>query len=129
MTRVKLPLYKNITLSPVHCDQSHCYMCLYGRIFQWRMSTKHTVRSRQPTERTAVIDFPACSLHAVSLDYCSVALAGALLAVVSRGAERDAVVGVVEAWGRETERTRGLKKKTIVSKWTRKQNENTNCQD
>lgn len=58
------------------------------------MRTKHTVRSRQPTERTAVIHFLVCSLHAVWLGYCYIVSAGAALAAVPREAERDVVVGV-----------------------------------
>jgi hypothetical protein len=124
MTRITRTLYNNGTLSSVHCYEAHSDTCLYDQIYQWRMRSKRTVRSRQPTERTAAIDFLVCSLRAVWLGYCYVVLAGAALAAVSCEAERDVVVGV-EAWRRETKRTRGLKKNNhvVMNKKTKRKHE------
>ena len=57
------------------------------QLYQRIMRSKRTVRSRQPTERTAVIDL----LRAVWLSYCHVVLCW--LAAEVRATARDEVVG------------------------------------
>jgi hypothetical protein len=76
MTRVSYTLFNSSTLSPVHCDQSHSDTCLCDLLTS-NISVKNAYE-KHGEKQTANARLPrvAC-LHAASLGYCYIVLAGA----------------------------------------------------